>query len=37
MTTIQQQWERFFRWGPFGLLALATLLGLLIRDLVMSP
>jgi signal transduction histidine kinase len=37
MATIQQQWERFFRWGPFGLLALATLLGLLIRDLVMSP
>ncbi|TDC97819.1 sensor histidine kinase [Actinomadura sp. 7K507] len=30
METIQQQWDRFFRWGPFGLLALATLLALLL-------
>ncbi|XRQ15017.1 sensor histidine kinase [Actinomadura welshii] len=36
MATIQQQWERFYRWGPFGLLALGTLLGLLIREF-MSP
>ncbi|WP_067474832.1 sensor histidine kinase [Actinomadura hibisca] len=37
MATIQQQWERFYRWGPFGLLFLATLLALLTRDLVSSP
>ncbi|MDL4773915.1 sensor histidine kinase [Actinomadura xylanilytica] len=37
MTTVQEQWERFYRWGPFGLLSLATLLALLIPDLVMSP
>ncbi|MFI0453265.1 sensor histidine kinase [Actinomadura sp. 6N118] len=37
MATIQEQWERFFRWGPFGLLFLATLLALIIRELVMSP
>ncbi|KAB2340530.1 sensor histidine kinase [Actinomadura rudentiformis] len=37
MATIQEQWERFFRWGPFGLLLLATLLALTIRELVMSP
>jgi signal transduction histidine kinase len=36
MATIQEQWERFYRWGPFALLTLATLLGLLIRDEVMS-
>ncbi|MEU5994807.1 sensor histidine kinase [Spirillospora sp. NPDC047418] len=36
MATIQEQWERFYRWGPFPLLALATLLGLLIRTEVMS-
>ena len=36
MEAIQEQWERFFRWGPFGLLAIATLLALLIRDEVMS-
>jgi signal transduction histidine kinase len=36
MATIQEQWERFYRWGPFALLLLATLLALLIRDLVMS-
>ncbi|SEG08378.1 Signal transduction histidine kinase [Thermomonospora echinospora] len=37
MATIQEQWERFYRWGPFGLLSLATFLALLIRELVMSP
>ena len=31
MATIQEQWERFYRWGPFGLLPLATFLALLIR------
>ncbi|TDD86222.1 sensor histidine kinase [Actinomadura darangshiensis] len=36
MATIQEQWERFYRWGPFGLLALATLLALPIREQVMS-
>lgn len=37
MTTLQEQWERFHRWGPFGLLLLATLMALLIREEVMSP
>ncbi|GAA4059219.1 sensor histidine kinase [Actinomadura miaoliensis] len=37
MATIQEQWERFYRWGPFGLLSLATFLALLVRELVMSP
>ncbi|TDB98727.1 sensor histidine kinase [Actinomadura sp. 7K534] len=37
MATIQEQWERFYRWGPFGLLALGTFLALLIRELVMTP
>ena len=37
MATIQEQWERFHRWGPFGLLLLATLMALLIREEVMSP
>ncbi len=36
MATIQEQWERFYRWGPFALLPLATFLALLIRDMVMS-
>ncbi|WP_018656635.1 sensor histidine kinase [Actinomadura flavalba] len=35
--TTEQRWERFYRWGPFGLLALASFLALLIRDLVMTP
>ncbi|MGK5557315.1 sensor histidine kinase [Actinomadura kijaniata] len=37
MATIQEQWERFYRWGPFGLLFLATLLALPVREQVMSP
>ncbi|MEU6033880.1 sensor histidine kinase [Actinomadura sp. NPDC047616] len=37
MATIQEQWERFYRWGPFGLLSLATLMALLVREVVMSP
>lgn len=36
MATIREQWERFYRWGPFALLPLATFLALLIRDMVMS-
>lgn len=32
MPTIQEQWERFYRWGPFALLPLATFLALLIRE-----
>ncbi|WP_106402010.1 sensor histidine kinase [Actinocorallia populi] len=34
---IQEQWDRFHRWGPFGLLLLASLMALLIREEVMSP
>ncbi|GAA0943439.1 sensor histidine kinase [Actinocorallia libanotica] len=37
MVTLQEQWERFHRWGPFGLLLLAALMALLIREEVMSP
>ncbi|RAY12741.1 sensor histidine kinase [Actinomadura craniellae] len=37
METTRDQWERFHRWGPFGLLFLATLLALFIWELVMSP
>lgn len=37
MTTISEQWERFYRWGPFLLLALATALALVIRDTFMTP
>ncbi|MFC9977495.1 sensor histidine kinase [Spirillospora sp. NPDC127200] len=37
MTTIQEQWERFFRWGPFGLLLLGSLLSLTLWNVVMSP
>ena len=38
MEAIQQQWDRFFRWGPFGLLALGTLLALLlVQEIGMSP
>ncbi|GLZ14086.1 histidine kinase [Actinomadura sp. NBRC 104425] len=37
MATIQEQWERFYRWGPFGLLLLGSLMALLVRDAVMSP
>ncbi len=36
MATVQEQWERFHRWGPFGLLLLASLLALFIREEVMS-
>ncbi|MFA1546881.1 sensor histidine kinase [Actinomadura chokoriensis] len=36
MATVQEQWERFYRWGPFALLPLATLLALLSRGEIMS-
>jgi signal transduction histidine kinase len=36
--TIEEQWERFFRWGPYGLLALSAVLAVITRDLVgMTP
>ncbi|TDC63280.1 sensor histidine kinase [Actinomadura sp. GC306] len=37
MATIMEQRERFYRWGPFALLTLASILALAIRDLVMTP
>ncbi|MFI6520912.1 sensor histidine kinase [Spirillospora sp. NPDC050679] len=36
MTTVQEQWERFYRWGPFGLLLLGSLLSLSLWNVVMS-
>ncbi|MFB8087667.1 sensor histidine kinase [Streptomyces sp. NPDC055992] len=35
--TAEQWWGRFFRYGPYGLLALATIVSAVSRDLVMSP
>ncbi|MCX4446719.1 sensor histidine kinase [Streptomyces sp. NPDC087866] len=37
VTTAEQWWGRFFRYGPYGLLALATIVSAVSRDLVMSP
>ncbi|MGI5170814.1 sensor histidine kinase [Spirillospora sp. CA-253888] len=37
MATVQEQWERFYRWGPFGLLLLGSLLALGLWNVVMSP
>ncbi|MFC5748882.1 sensor histidine kinase [Actinomadura rugatobispora] len=34
---IEDHWERFIRWGPYGLLALATPIAFLTRDVLMSP
>ncbi|TRV78515.1 sensor histidine kinase [Streptomyces sp. 130] len=36
-TTAEQWWWRFFRYGPYGLLGLATVVSAVSRDLVMSP
>ncbi|MFI0357278.1 sensor histidine kinase [Actinomadura sp. 9N407] len=35
MRTIEEQWDRFFRWGPYGLLALSLVLVVITRDTVM--
>ncbi|NED12315.1 sensor histidine kinase [Streptomyces sp. SID9124] len=37
VTTAEQWWGRFFRYGPYGLLALATVVSAVSRDLLMSP
>ncbi|WUS99340.1 sensor histidine kinase [Streptomyces sp. NBC_00708] len=37
VTTAEQWWGRFFRYGPYGLLGLATIVSAVTRDLVMSP
>jgi len=37
VTTAEQWWGRFFRYGPYGLLGLATVVSAVSRDLVMSP
>ncbi|WP_344597643.1 sensor histidine kinase [Actinomadura vinacea] len=37
MTAIEEQWARFFRWGPYGMLALSTPLAFLTRDELMTP
>ncbi|MEU7035248.1 sensor histidine kinase [Streptomyces sp. NPDC046237] len=33
--TVEERWQQFFRWGPYGLLALATVLAAAAADLVM--
>lgn len=35
-TTVEDRWRQFFRWGPHGLLALATVLAAAAADLVME-
>ncbi|MFF9911528.1 sensor histidine kinase [Streptomyces sp. NPDC013457] len=35
-TTVEERWQQFFRWGPYGLLALATVLAAGAADLVMD-
>ncbi|MFB4316476.1 sensor histidine kinase [Actinomadura sp. 21ATH] len=37
MATFSEEEERFYRWGPYGLLALSIPLALIIRTEVMSP
>ncbi|MFC8536393.1 sensor histidine kinase [Streptomyces sp. NPDC057249] len=37
VTTAEQWWGRFFRYGPYGLLGLATVVSAVSRNLVMSP
>lgn len=36
VTAVEQWWGRFFRYGPYGLLGLATVIAVVSRDLVMS-
>ncbi|MFE5968946.1 sensor histidine kinase [Streptomyces sp. NPDC056463] len=35
-TTVEERWQQFFRWGPYGLLALATVLAAGAADLIMD-
>ncbi|MER7106729.1 sensor histidine kinase [Streptomyces sp. NPDC000229] len=35
-TTVEERWDRFFRWGPYGLLALATAIGAVTSDFFMT-
>ncbi|WP_329029033.1 sensor histidine kinase [Streptomyces sp. NBC_01423] len=37
VTTAEQWWGRFFRYGPYGLLGLSTVVAAVSRDLLMSP
>ncbi|MCG7525984.1 sensor histidine kinase [Streptomyces sp. OfavH-34-F] len=37
VTTAEQWWGRFFRYGPYGLLALATLVSAVSRPFLMTP
>ncbi|WP_405899980.1 sensor histidine kinase [Streptomyces sp. NBC_00727] len=37
VTTAEQWWGRFFRYGPYGLLGLAAIVSAVSRNLVMSP
>ncbi|MBG6092203.1 sensor histidine kinase [Actinomadura viridis] len=37
MITVEKHWERFFRWGPYGLLALGAVLTFSTRDELMTP
>lgn len=34
--TVEQAWDRFFRWGPYALLGIATLVGAASSDLLMT-
>lgn len=36
VTTAEQGWEQFFRYGPYGLLGLATIVSAMSADLIMS-
>ncbi|GAA2506557.1 sensor histidine kinase [Streptomyces gobitricini] len=35
-TTVEERWDRFFRWGPYGLLALATAIGAVTAEIFMN-
>ncbi|ALO11151.1 Putative two-component system sensor kinase [Streptomyces venezuelae] len=35
-TTVEERWRQFFRWGPYGLLAAATVIAAAAADLLMS-
>ncbi|MCT4354300.1 sensor histidine kinase [Streptomyces sp. Je 1-79] len=34
--TVEERWQQFFRWGPYGLLVLATVLAAAAADLIMD-
>ncbi|MFD3532930.1 sensor histidine kinase [Streptomyces sp. NPDC058664] len=35
-TTVEEPWRRFFRWGPYGLLAVATVISAAAADMLMD-